>query len=241
MDDVHLSTDRHFRYELRLWFLNFSGGRDIQQEACVDDVGSGDPTTSFGGGIWSPDMHLTPREPHLVSIEVPYHVRTQSAKLMRFANCLITPNLMGRFTWSFQEIICWPWALKLCKCKTSGKCYSVSSFIPFKVRRLWSNLACTLDPIRSCWQFQARLKREKSLTHGVGVDHHLLRLVLGADILSPSEVGALSMVIHPDDGWFASTRLPASLCSACFFFVSFFFSAALPCLRKVPWKDIPRL
>ena len=52
--------------------------------------------------------HLTCIEPHgnLINYpnEVPYHITTQSVSLMRYT-CLITPVLIGRFTWSSQEII----------------------------------------------------------------------------------------------------------------------------------------
>ena len=36
---------------------------------------------------------------------------------------------------------------------------------------------------------------KEGLSLGVGVDHHSLRLVLGADTLSPTEVGALSVAV----------------------------------------------
>ena len=34
------------------------------QKVYVHDVGSGDQSTSLGGGIESPNMHLTPWKPH---------------------------------------------------------------------------------------------------------------------------------------------------------------------------------
>ena len=37
---------------------NFSDDRDIKQKASVHDVRSGDQSTSLGGGIESPNMHL---------------------------------------------------------------------------------------------------------------------------------------------------------------------------------------
>ena len=43
-----------------------------------------------------------------------------------------------------------------------------------------------------------------------------LRLVLGADTLSPTEVGALSVAVHPDDGCLSSTCLQVTFRSACF-------------------------
>ena len=43
---------------------NVSDDRDIKQKVYVHDVGSGDQSTSLGGGIESPNMHLTPWEPH---------------------------------------------------------------------------------------------------------------------------------------------------------------------------------
>ena len=43
-----------------------------------------------------------------------------------------------------------------------------------------------------------------------------LRLVLGADTLSPTEVGALSVAVHPDDGCLSSTCLQVTFLSACF-------------------------
>ena len=43
-----------------------------------------------------------------------------------------------------------------------------------------------------------------------------LRLVLGADTLSPTEVGALSVAVHPDDGCLSSTCLQVMFRSACF-------------------------
>ena len=43
-----------------------------------------------------------------------------------------------------------------------------------------------------------------------------LRRVLGADTLSPTEVGALSVAVHPDDGCLSSTYLQVTFRSACF-------------------------
>ena len=43
-----------------------------------------------------------------------------------------------------------------------------------------------------------------------------LRLVLGADTLSPTEVGALSVAVHPDDSCLSSTCLQVMFRSACF-------------------------
>ena len=46
---------------------------------------------------------------------LPSHVMTQSVRW--FTNCMITPILIGHFTWSFQESICWPRAFSLqCEC-----------------------------------------------------------------------------------------------------------------------------
>ena len=50
---------------LKKWDLyNVSDARDIKQKVYDHDVGSGDQSTSLGGGIESPNMHLTSWEPH---------------------------------------------------------------------------------------------------------------------------------------------------------------------------------
>ena len=43
-----------------------------------------------------------------------------------------------------------------------------------------------------------------------------LRLVLGADTVSPTAVGALLVAVHPDDGCLSSTCLLVTFRSACF-------------------------
>ena len=43
---------------------NVSDDRDIKKKVYVHDVGSGDQSSSLGSGIKSPNMHLTPWEPH---------------------------------------------------------------------------------------------------------------------------------------------------------------------------------
>ena len=43
---------------------SLTSDRGIKQKVYVHDVGSGDQSTSLGGGIESPNMHLTPWEPN---------------------------------------------------------------------------------------------------------------------------------------------------------------------------------
>ena len=65
-----------------------------------------------------------------------------------------------------------------------------------------------------------------------------LRLVLGADTLSPTEVGALSVAVHPDDGSLSSTCLQVMFRSACFRQHSVWHFLAL---KKELRKGIPSL
>jgi hypothetical protein len=62
-----------------------------------------------------------------------------------------------------------------------------------------SNLASTPDLGQVVLTVPSPLKREDSLSLGVGGRSPLVQLVLGADTLSPTEMGALSVAVHPDD------------------------------------------
>ena len=69
---------------------------------------------------------------------------------------------------------------------------------------LFLNFACTTWSVSGCVDGSKPVQRGRTcLAFGgmpYGVHLYPLRLVLGADTLSPTEVGALSVAVHPDDG-----------------------------------------